>query len=74
MKYLIVNIGTIKHVDHGRTTLTAAIANTKLGKFAYKFCTQWIEYINEPISVSLVKQGKTLKEHNNIMALNKKKI
>ena len=55
-----------------RTTLTAAIANTKLGKFTYKFCTQWIEYINEPIPVSLVKQGRTLKEHNNIMALNKK--
>ena len=25
-----VNIGTIGHVDHGKTTLTAAITNTSL--------------------------------------------
>ena len=32
-----VNIGTIGHVDHGKTTLTAAITKVQAGKGMAKF-------------------------------------
>ena len=32
-----VNIGTIGHVDHGKTTLTAAITKTQAGKGKAQF-------------------------------------
>ena len=33
-----VNIGTIGHVDHGKTTLTAAITKTLAAKGLAEFC------------------------------------
>jgi elongation factor Tu len=32
-----VNVGTIGHVDHGKTTLTAAITKTMAAKFGGEF-------------------------------------
>ncbi|NDJ86036.1 MAG: elongation factor Tu, partial [Chloroflexi bacterium] len=42
-----VNIGTIGHVDHGKTTLTAAITKT-LGMKAYAKYTAYDEIDNAP--------------------------
>ena len=73
---IIGTIGHIGHVDHGKTTLTAAV-----NKYAHPSYTheplygsfiEW-ECDKEPIPVSLVKQGRTIKEHNNLITLNKKK-
>ena len=36
-KKLHVNVGTIGHVDHGKTTLTAAITKTQAGKKLAEF-------------------------------------
>ncbi|MBI5333983.1 MAG: hypothetical protein HZB72_05260 [Burkholderiales bacterium] len=39
-----VNVGTIGHVDHGKTTLTAAIATVLAAKFggeAKKYTSTW---------------------------------
>ena len=38
-----VNIGTIGHVDHGKTTLTAAITKTMALRGKAKFSMTWEE-------------------------------
>ena len=36
------NIGTIGHVDHGKTTLTAAITGRKLQTFTWTARARWL--------------------------------
>ena len=42
MKNII--IGTIGHVDHGKTTLTAAIKNMGLYSLRYLYAQSWLIY------------------------------
>ena len=73
MNCSIVNINTTNHINHDKTTAFNSYTHSSYThEYLYSSFIE-CEFDKEPIPVSLVKQGKSIKEHNNIMALNKKK-
>ena len=46
------NIGTIGHVDHGKTTLTAAITKVLAERVAGNTATDFENMLNRPLSTS----------------------